>query len=113
MHRLVINALRCGARSSAQILPFVAALGFLTFSTAPKIGFQTLLQSLGAEEHAPQASHEEGRGLRVFHGVLDSFRDCSGCFRAVWEMCRLAIEGFSVPYLCKTTSEKTYQTVKR
>jgi hypothetical protein len=44
----------CGARSSAQILPFVAALGFLTFSTAPKIGFQTLLQSLVAEEHAPQ-----------------------------------------------------------
>ena len=62
MHRLVINALRCGARSSAQILPFVAALGFLTFSTAPKIGFQTLLQSLVAEEHAPQVTDARARG---------------------------------------------------
>jgi hypothetical protein len=38
----------------APVLPFVASIGFLFFSTGPKIGFQTLLQNMVAAEQAPQ-----------------------------------------------------------
>jgi hypothetical protein len=38
----------------ARVLPFVASVGFLFFSTGPKIGFQTLLQNMVAAEQAPQ-----------------------------------------------------------
>lgn len=51
---IAVHVNAAGSRGLARLLPFVGALGFLTFSTAPKIGFQTLLQSLVAEEHAPQ-----------------------------------------------------------
>jgi hypothetical protein len=42
------------APTVAPVLPFVASLGFLFFSTGPKIGFQTLLQNMVAAEQAPQ-----------------------------------------------------------
>lgn len=54
----------------ARVLPFVASLGFLFFSTGPKIGFQTLLQNMVAAEQAPQVFGFVAFAVTAMDGIV-------------------------------------------
>merc|ERR1712146_599033 len=68
---LIVN--RDGSQWLARALIFLASILFFFFSTAPKIGFQTMLQSLVSENQAPQVFGFVAFAVTLLDGLVILF----------------------------------------